>query len=333
LHPVLRCGSRLSARLAVRTSLPSRAGQQPLYAATVVEGAQDRTLGRRSGVNRFAVFAVISSALALASTRPARNSNSRLVFGEQDQWVLFDPVTRAIDRISFPVKRVAAVSISHDAQKFALVAPAVGIDGDALWIWSRGRSGARMLVANGGRYSDPAFAPDDSWIYYSHAPLSGRTHTFGTYAQLFRIRVDGSGSEQVTDENGCHFGARFHRRYLSYIHSSCTGRSSFKRAFGRGSSPKVLVTTTGLIDEALTSEDGRSTLFVINQPDGFLLREVRDEGEPLTIAELPRRTSRLRPAFGVRRGEILYQNDGRIWLLRDGRHEVIASLTEQEVAP
>lgn len=274
-------------------------------------------------------IALSASICALTLVAAGIHSAERrpVMFGDRENWLVMDASTYSVERISYPVANISNVAVSPDASQFVFIAPEPTMRDDALWVWRRGEPKAKILESQGGRYSDPVFDPDGRWIYYSHTASTGQRHMFGTYAQIFRIRPDGSGREQVTNEAGCHFGATFSGTSLAFIHSSCTGNCTLKR-MRSPMAPKVIASPAGTIDEVTVSADGQTVVYVVGQPDGILLRTARAGGESKTLAELARRASRLRPAFGASDQEILFQNDGFVWLLRKGQQLALVSITE-----
>ena len=263
-------------------------------------------------------------ATASASSEQATPARRYLAFGPRGaDWVLIEIASRRIERLALPARDVDGLAVSNDGTWLVYVAPAGNKKG--LWAWKRGGSAPRLLDSGPGRYSDPAIAPD-GFIYFSRSPVNGRSHTFGTYAQIFRIRRDGTGLEQITDENGCHFSVSFTQRgKLQYVHSSCTARSWIKRVVG-AAEPDTLVAVAGSLAEATPSPDGRSVLFVTDEPDSFVVHEVSGKKPPRTLFAIDRRMARVRLAYGRSSKEIFYQQGGKVWILDHGTRTVLATL-------
>lgn len=272
--------------------------------------------------------AALLIATASASSEQRAAVDRYLAFGPRGaDWVLVEVESRKIERVTLPAQDVDGLAVSKDATWFAYVAPAGGNKG--LWAWKRGDSVPRLLDSGPGRYSDPAIGPDGS-IYFSHSPVTGRSHTFGTYAQVFRIGVDGNGMRQITDENGCHFGVSFTQRgQLQYIHSSCAAQAWVKRVTAVAQ-PDTLVAVAGSLAEATPSPDGRSVMFVTDEPDSFVVHQVSGKKPPRTLFALDRGMVRVRLAYGRNSNEIFYQQGGKVWVLDHGVRSVVATL-EREV--
>ena len=253
-----------------------------------------------------------------------------LIFGTTGpEFLLVEAASRSVERVTLPSGEIDGVAVSSDASQFAYVAP-VGDGKRGLWTWKRGEA-AHLIESRSGKYSDPAFSPD-GWIYFSRSPASGGRHAFGTYAQVFRVRPDGSGPEQNTDENGCHFSVSFTSRgQLQYIHSSCTSRAWVERLKRPSTRPDILVTVAGTVAEATASPDGTSVLFVSDEPDSFVVQEARRKHPPRVLFAFDRLMKRAHIAYGGSPDEIFYQQGGRVWLYSKGIRSVIASFDSRGV--
>lgn len=251
-----------------------------------------------------------------------------LAFGPRGRdWLLVEVTTRRVDRVTLPASDIDGLAVSSDGNRFAYIAASADHK-QGLWSWNRGDPLPRIIDSGAGRYSDPALGPD-GWIYFSRSPVNGRQHTFGTYAQVFRTRADGSGLQQITDENGCHFGVSFTSRgRLQYIHSSCTAQSWVERT-GQSTKPEILVAVAGSLAEATSSPDGRSLLFVSDEPDSFVVKEVRGTSAPRMLAAFDRAMRRVRVSYGRSTEEIFYQQGGNIWMLDHGQRTMIAALERE----
>lgn len=275
----------------------------------------------------FMATLLIAAVEALAAG-PQPTASRYLAFGPRgSEWILLDVASRRVERITLPAADIDGLAVSSDGTRFAYVGPAP--DGKpAVWFWKRGDAVPRLIESGAGKYSDPAFAPD-GWIYFSRSPVNGRGHAFGTYAQVFRIRADGTGLEQITDEDGCHFGVSFTRRgRLQYIHTSCKAQSWIERA-SQPARPEILVAVAGSLAEAVASPDGRSVLFVSDEPDSFVIQEATGKARPRFLFAIDRRMRRVRVAYGRNGNEILYQQGGRIWSLDHGVRTLVAAMESE----
>lgn len=264
-------------------------------------------------------------ALGLGAPTPATRY---VVFGSRGpQWLLLDVTSRRVERIRLPAEEIEGLAVSADGMRFAYTKRSAD-NKPGIWFWQRGDAAPRLIESGAGQYSDPALAPD-GWIYFSRSPVNGRSHMFGTYAQVFRIRADGTGLEQITDENGCHFGVSFTRRgRLQYIHSSCTAQSWIERV-GRATKPEILVAVAGSLAEAVASPDGRSVLFVSDEPDSFVVKEATRKRPPRFLFAIDRGMKRARVAYGRDVNEILYQQGGKIWSFDRGVRTQIAAMENE----
>ena len=274
-----------------------------------------------------AVALILAAIEALTASRDQTPPTRYVAFGPQGSvWLLIEVVSRRVERITLPATDVDGLAVSGDGTRFAYVGPAG--NGKGIWSWKRGDAAPRLVESGAGKYSDPAISPD-GWIYFSRSPVNGRNHTFGTYAQVFRIRSDGTGLQQITDENGCHFGVSFTRRgQLQYIHTSCTAQSWVER-FGQAATPEILVAVVGSLAEATSSLDGHSVLFVSDEPDSFVVHEAAERKPPRVLFALDRRMKRVRLAYGRNRDEIFYQQGGKVWVMNHGVRTVFATIERE----
>ena len=268
------------------------------------------------------------AALAAPAAAPNRTLPTRYVaFGPQgSDWLLVEVASRRVERITLPAKDVDGLAVSNDGMRFAYVGPAGNSKG--VWSWKRGDAAPRLVESGAGKYSDPGIAPD-GLIYFSRSPVNGRSHTFGTYAQVFRIQPDGTGLQQITDENGCHFGVSFTRQgQLQYIHTSCTVQSWVER-LGHTTTPEILVAVVGSLADATASPDGSSVLFVSDEPDSFVVHEATGKNPPRVLFALDRRMRRVRAAYGRNNDEIFYQQGGKVWVLNHGVRTMVAAMERE----
>jgi hypothetical protein len=274
-------------------------------------------------MNRLAVIAAVG--LVSTGLLPSVGKRAPLLFGEGDHWIVVDPRSYQAAPVVFPISEIENAAASPDATSFAVIAHDAK-RGSAVWLWSRGQESARLLFAKDGHFADPAFGADGKWLYFSHSGSGVRPHMAGNYAQIFRSRPDGSSLEQITDEDGCHFGTTIARGDLHYIHSSCSTTSWLRRQ-GADGKTATEATTLGIIDEVAVSPSGNVILYVLNGPDSVTVWRLR-LGRPAQVLFRDRKTmQRLRPAFGRDEDEILFQASGAVWLLANHNKRPIATIS------
>src|SRR5262249_410271 len=91
---------------------------------------------------------------------------------------------------------------------------------------------------------------------------------------------------------------------------------------------EVVVSTVGSIAEASMSSDGRAVIYVADQPDSFVLTEVRPRRPPKQLLVLARTMEPVRPGYGRDSKEVFYQHERKIWVLRGGKSQVVSTLDQ-----
>ena len=114
-----------------------------------------------------------------------------------------DPPREWTPDATFLVKRIAAVSVSPDAQTVAFVVATPQMEGEQsewlshIHLAGADGSGARQLTRGDKSATEPQWSPDGRWIAF----ISARNARSGG-SNLFRIRTDGGEAEQLTDVKG-----------------------------------------------------------------------------------------------------------------------------------
>ena len=249
-----------------------------------------------------------------------------IAFGEGGHWLILDRGTHRVRHLELPAKEVDDVALSADGKTVAFIAPHENA-AHALFVWRTGEKQATLVESSGGQFAGLAIGPD-GFIYYSHSPVLVGNHTKETFAQIFRIRPDGSQREQITDENGCHVATSFAHGKLTYIHTDCRTHGDFTRV-AEPEQPEVLVTVASGASEAQVSPDGTSVLFAVHRPEYNGIVETRRAGAQHELVKLSGHMKQARPAYGRSKHEVLFQDDQTVWVLKGGNRTAIAKLTEE----
>src|SRR5262249_32162588 len=84
-------------------------------------------------------------------------------------------------------------------------------------------------------HANPVVDATNTWVYFAHSSSSAgepMNHAARSYAQIYRVHLDGTGLESITAEAGCHYapviGAA---NKLFFIHATCNHQRDTVVAF------------------------------------------------------------------------------------------------------
>lgn len=257
-----------------------------------------------------------------------------LVFGNAPQWFLFEVHSRKLEPLSFPEPfRPEGIDVSRDGLILYFTAYDSKARNTLLFSWVRGSQTPPASVGNTrGYHSDPALSPDGRWLYFAHNPDArgppGK-HTSKAYAQLYRVRTDGTGLEALSAEDGCHFAPTVARgESVFLVHTTCSFERWLVRYDLRTRKARRLDEQFAIFDEPTASPDGERLLFAVTVPAGIELREQRVRGgQPKTLLTVPVDMPRIRPRYGSRPQEILYQYQQALWSFDGERSTQLGKLS------
>lgn len=112
-----------------------------------------------------------------------------------------------------------------------------------LYRLERGEEKATLLAFRGGFHAQPTFTNDGNWVFFIYHPTMdtewGIPATVGEmedrmYGQIYKVKVDGSGLEQVTTSRGCKlFPDARDSKTVAYTHTNCGATSMLELTVGR----------------------------------------------------------------------------------------------------
>lgn len=141
-------------------------------------------------------------------------------------------------------------------------------------------------------------------------------HAPKAYAQIHRIRLDGTGQEALTSEDGCHFAASgTSGDSLFFAHTPChMNNSSIVHFDLKTRRAKQLDSGGEILSEPSLSPDGKRVLFSKKTQETHVILEATWPGWRVRpLLEIPKTMNRVRPQYGSSQSEILYQSVGAIW--------------------
>jgi hypothetical protein len=273
-----------------------------------------------------------TAALPLAHAAKASGSSKVpgetrwIIFGIPEvpsSWLALEAQTRAVRRLpDLEPFHPTGVAISPGGDLLAFTAAPEGSAVALLHIArSDNLSTPRQIGDRTGFHANPVFH-GSGWIYFAHNPFADgepMKHQSKAYAQIWRIRPDGTGLSQLTTGDGCHFSPSPWLEGLLYIHTDCAGTRWLEGSRDQaGSIHRVGVAAMPAAQSISISPTGDYALF--SAPTGSSLRISRVRllsGETTTVADLSAPlVPDTRPQFGRNSTEVFYQTVHGVWLKR-----------------
>jgi Tol biopolymer transport system component len=187
----------------------------------------------------------------------------------------------------------------------------------------------RSIGDTRGYHANPAFDPSGEWVYFAHNPDAvglPMRHIERAYAQIYRVHLDGSELQKLTNERGCHFApAPGKNGKLLFVHTQCHG---YERSLVRMTLADASESTLKLVgdaNETALSDDGRKLLYVVNRSGLASLFELDVETGASKLIDEGAVISGAEPRFGIGR-QIYYVLNDALWSARAGHKRRILSL-------
>jgi WD40-like Beta Propeller Repeat len=286
-------------------------------------------LGRMFPWKRLVLSLVLLSvpppARTLANSNGAWTNRRYVAFGitnDRTTWVAVEVHSDAVERLDIPDGfRPEYLAIAPDGHFLVFTAFDQAANNTLLFRLDRTPNAHPVSIGDTqGYHASPTVSSDGEWVLFAHHPLArGKPteHEPQAYAQIYRVHSDGTGLEPLTSGNGCHLSPTVSPSGdLAYVHSDCFRSRWFellRRKAGIEQPPERL---SGAVNEPALSPDGLSVVFWVRQPNSAALYEMnlRDK-KPLLRAQFVPRTNAIRPQFGTRREELLFQTSTGVWRL------------------
>lgn len=279
---------------------------------------------------RVALVMITTAISAAAFAAPARPP---LVFGVGNAWTVVAPDGRLLKQLRGVCGREARdLAVSPDEATLVFTAWSDAVENWLLYACDDGSS-PRLLGEAQGYHGNPAFSPDGAWVYFVHHPKKGGPlgmHDPGANAQLYRVRLDGSGLESFTDSKGCKLAPQATASSVVFVHDTCTGVRSIE------------LVSPGRRSGVVTLEHGHNSHFPDLSPDGHFVLITRKTLAATELLSLDVKTKAVRSLWGLPPGyaetyarwgndatSIIYQRDGavfRVTLLPKPREEKLADI-------
>lgn len=174
----------------------------------------------------------------------------------------------------------------------------------------------RLLGEETGYHGQPSFSEDGTWVYFVHHPRKGGPpglHEEGANAQLYRVRLDGSGLEALSDSPGCKLAPHIARNLVVYVHATCSGLRSIE-LLNLQKDNRITTIENSNSHYPDLSADGRSLLVTRQVLDGVQLVSIDlQKMTSQVLWRLPEGYVETLAGWGKDSSTIIYQRDGAVW--------------------
>jgi len=243
-------------------------------------------------------------------------SARKVLFTFGRELIFLDVATLRVDRLQVPGGQLPQqAAASPDGQTIAYTATARS-RGAQLYLWKLEEPTPRMVGENSGYYADPRFSADGRWIYFAHNREGmGRptAHMGQAYAQLYRMRPDGTAFEALSDEKGCHYSPAPAVNHVYFIHTLCHRSSRQIESLDlRTGKTRQLESFANAEDLAVT-DGAESMAWVIRSVETMrVLMRGRGKSRPIELFKL-RKTSDAMQLTWLDRDRLAFAYRHSIW--------------------
>jgi hypothetical protein len=299
---------------------------------------------RRPWGYRLALLALLAHAVACElgqreTTTAARATGvgagaRHALFGQGREWLLLEVYSHQVRRVRFPPGfEPTSISATSDGQWLVFTAFVPQADNTLLFKWD-GREGSSPVSIGGerGYHAEVTVSLEGRKAYFSHHPLAGGPpgqHAAKANAQLYEVSLDGSGLRALTVGRGCHISpAAPAGNLLFFVYTPCDG-TRFLSVLELASRRVTRVAEWGYIGETHLAPDGRHLLVASRTADSLTVYEVDvSTWEAVERLRYAHDSPSSRPQYGASRQQILFQNQGALWLFESGQTRRLLTLTE-----
>jgi Tol biopolymer transport system component len=252
-------------------------------------------------------------------------------FGRYRTWALINLMDGKSEWLTLrPGLSPRELTVTADGRVVVFTSYAAEAGTYLLYSWDKDPGHAPRLIGDTrGYHASPAIDPNGDWIYFAHNPNAvgmPMSHTARAYAQIYRVHLDGSGLQSLTDEPGCHFSPIPTKNgAILFVHTQCHGheRSLVRMDLSGGSESELKL--VGDATELVLSNDGRKAVYVVTKSGLNSIFELDLETGASTLVDRGGGTSGAEPRFGAGR-QVYYVLNDSVWRSRAGRKQRIVSL-------
>jgi hypothetical protein len=254
-------------------------------------------------------------------------------FGRYRTWAVVNLTNGQSEWLTLPQDvRPRELTIADDGRLIVFTAYAAEAGTFLLYSWDKDASHPPRLVGDTrGYHANPAFDRAGEWIYFAHNPNAvgmPMGHMARAYAQIYRVRSDGTDLQPLTAEDGCHFSPVANKTGgVVFVHTQCHGhdRDLVSRTSASGS--ETTMKLAGDAAELALSEDGKRTIYVVRRKRSAFLFEMDVTTGVSKPIDSGTSDAAVAPRFGKGR-ESYYVLDDVVWRQHGASKIRVVSLKE-----
>ena len=217
-----------------------------------------------------------------------------------------------------------SLAVSPDGERYVFTARDSEHPQPLLYKLERTAAEATLLGGSTGFHAQPTFTNDGAWVYFIHHPSKDGgppgMHGMREYGQVWKVRIDGTGLEQVTKSKGCKlFPDGRDARAVTYTHTNCEGTSMLE-TLGAAGLGVVSPMATARPHLPRYSADGKAIAAARIEPDQVIIVTCEPPKPCLPLATLPRDADPTQLAWAERDEALFLSLGSSLWRIsrKDG---------------
>lgn len=254
-------------------------------------------------------------------------------FGRYRTWAVVNLAKGTSEWLPLPSNiRPRELTISIDGRVVVFTGYAAEAGTYLLYSWDKDPAHDPHRIGDTrGYHANPAIDPNGDWVYFAHNPNAEgmpMSHAARAYAQIYRVHLDGSGLQPLTDEQGCHFAPAPNKQgEVLFVHTQCHGfeRSLVRKALPAGA--ESILKLVGDATELTLSDDGRRVLYAVTKSRYVAIFELNLETGTSTLVDQGTGALGVGPRFGDAR-QVYYMLNDSVWRSKAGRKQRLISMQE-----
>lgn len=215
------------------------------------------------------------------------------------------------------------LAVSPDGRRYVFTARSNPEAQPLLYRLERGQTEAAVLGKATGFHAQPTFTDDGNWVFFIFHPTKdaagwwSQPPTTGEmadreYGQIWKVRIDGTGLEQVTKSRGCKlFPDARDAKTVTYTHTNCGATSMLELTTGY-QVDSVIPMTKVRPHLPRFSGDGKRLAVVQLTPDEVLV-VICESKVCSQLAELPRDADPSQVAWMIDDSSLLVSVGPSVW--------------------
>lgn len=257
-------------------------------------------------------------AMMLLAGAPVPPNKQCRVFGTGSKVLLLQLPEEKVTPLELPEGLTTIeAACSPNGEFLAFTGKPPGYSATQLFLYDRSSQQVSTIGEQFGYHAEPWFSESGEWIYFAHNTISAGeplNHREMAYAQIYKVKPDGSSLQALTNERGCHFSPREARGTLFYLHSSCKSQDRFIESPGKTQWLQVQ-DRTNIFD---ISQDGQTVIWgaPVGQEIHVYSLSSNQKGPSLLLKLENSRAKQV----AISGKSVFFEQDGALWKF-DGTHK------------